>query len=212
MTTRILIADDHEMVRAGIRAVLAGREGWEIVAEAGDGRDAIAKALQTRPHVAVVDYFLPIIDGVEVTRQIRDRLPGTEVLIFTLHDDDAVMSEVLNAGARAFVLKSEANELLVSAVAALEHHRPFFSRKLSERLVQGYLAKGSRTPLDLLTPRERTIVQLITEGNTNQQIASLLNLSVKTIESHRAGAMAKIGATSTAGIVRYAIKHKLVKP
>jgi DNA-binding NarL/FixJ family response regulator len=197
------------MIRAGLRSVLEANQGWEVVAEAEDGEKAIAKAMETRPDVAIVDYFLPVFNGAEVTRQIKSRLPNTEILIFTLSDDDAVVGEALNAGARGFVLKNEGNEALVAAVIALTNHRPSFSGQLSERLVQSYLLNNRSGAIETLTPRERTVVQLIAEGSTNQQIARLLKLSVKTIETHRSTAMAKIGANSTADIVRYAIKHKL---
>jgi DNA-binding NarL/FixJ family response regulator len=211
MSTRILIADDHAMIRSGLRSVLEAHSGWEVVAEAADGREAVAQALQTRPNVAVVDYLLPALNGIEVTRQIRGKLPETEVLIFSLHEEDSIISEVLEAGARAYVLKSEANDYLVSAVAALAEHRPFFSGRISERLMRGFVSKNRGESIDGLTPRERLIVQMIAEGQTNQSIARTLNLSVKTIESHRAAAMAKIGATSTVAIARYAIKNKLVE-
>jgi DNA-binding NarL/FixJ family response regulator len=209
MAPRILLADDHEMVRAGLRAVLEAHPGWEVVAEAADGEKAISRALETRPDVAIIDYFLPLFNGAEVTRQIKSRIPNTEVLIFTLSDDDAVVGEALDAGARAFVLKNEGNDALIAAVLALASHRPSFSGKLSERLVQSYLTANRRASGDSLSARERSVVQLIAEGHTNQEIAKLLSLSVKTIESHRATAMAKIGAASTAEIVRYAIKHRL---
>ena len=211
MAPRILLADDHEMVRAGLRTVLEAHPGWEIVAEAEDGEKAIARALETQPDVAIVDYFLPIFNGAEVTRQIRARLPNTEVLIFTLSDDDAVVGSALDAGARAFVLKNEGSDALVAAVLALASHRPSFSGQLSERLVQSYLAANRHTVGDTLSPRERSVIQLIAEGHTNQEIAKLLSLSVKTIESHRSTAMGKIGANSTAEIVRYAIKHRLTE-
>jgi DNA-binding NarL/FixJ family response regulator len=209
MITRILIADDHEMIRSGLRSVLEKHEGWQVVAEAATGRDAVDLAAQTHPDVAVVDYLLPILNGAEVTRQIRNRSPQTEVLIFTLHDQDMLITEVLEAGARGYVIKSEANEHLVSAVAALADHRPYFSARFSERLVQNFLSSGK--PTDAMSARERAIVQLIAEGHTNQQMAKLLNLSVKTIEAHRSSAMKKIGVTSTAGIIHYAIKNKVVE-
>src|SRR5215471_4989524 len=127
MTLRFLLADDHDVVRAGLRAVIESSCGWEVVAEASDGGNAVARALETRPDIAVIDYFLPILNGAEVTRQIKRRLPDTEVLIFTLSDDEAVLQDVLAAGARGFVLKGESNRTLLAAVMALANHRPSFS-------------------------------------------------------------------------------------
>src|SRR5262245_44521544 len=133
MAPRILVADDHEMLRAGLRAVLEANEGWEVVAEAEDGAKAVAKALETRPDVAILDYFLPLFNGAEVARQIRHRLPDTEILIFTLSDDDAVVGDSLQAGARAFIMKSEGKDALIAAVTELANHRPSFSGRVSER-------------------------------------------------------------------------------
>src|SRR5262245_58510244 len=206
---RLLLADDHEMVRAGLRTVLEAQPGWQVVAEAADGESAASLALETRPDVAIIDYFLPLFNGAEVTRRIRARLPHTEVLIYTLSDDDLVVSDSLDAGAKGFVLKSESSDVLISAVIALANHRTSFSRQLSEQLVQSYLTASRSIAAEELTPRERSVVQLIAEGRTNREVARLLGLSVKTVESHRATAMAKIGAKTTADIVRYGIKHRL---
>ena len=210
--TRILIADDHEVVRSGLRAILEAHEGWEVVAEAEDGKDAVTKALGSKPDVAIIDYSLPVINGIEATRQIRARVPNAEILIFTMHDSDILVGELLEAGARAYLLKSDAKQYLVAAVESLVNHKPFFTGRVSEQLLKSYLAalplKGEGT----LTPRERLVVQLISEGHSNKEIGTILNLSVKTIESHRATAMRKLNVTSTAAIVRYAIRNKLVEP
>jgi DNA-binding NarL/FixJ family response regulator len=208
--TRILIADDHEVVRSGLRAILEAREGWEVVAEAENGKDAVTKALGTQPDVAIIDYALPVINGTEATRQIRARLPNTEILIFTMHDSDALVRELLEAGARAYLLKSDANKYLIAAVDSLVNHRPFFTGQVSEELLKSYLAPRLRR--DTLTARERIIIYQIAEGHSNKEIAEILNLSVKTIESHRTTAMCKLNVTSTAAIVRYAIRNKLVEP
>jgi DNA-binding NarL/FixJ family response regulator len=210
--TRILIADDHEVVRSGLRAILEAHEGWEVVAEAEDGKDAVTKALGSKPDVAIIDYSLPVINGIEATRQIRARVPNAEILIFTMHDSDVLVGELLEAGARAYLLKSDAKQYLVAAVESLVNHKPFFTGRVSEQLLKSYLTalplKGEGT----LTPRERLVVQLISEGHSNKEIGNILNLSVKTIESHRATAMRKLNVTSTAAIVRYAIRNKLVEP
>jgi DNA-binding NarL/FixJ family response regulator len=210
--TRILIADDHDVVRAGLRVILESHEGWEVVAEAADGKDAIAKAVDSKPDVAIVDYSLPIINGIEATRQIHARLPKAEILIFTMHDSDVLVGELLDAGARAYLLKSDAKQYLITAVESLVNHKPFFTGRVSEQLLESYLTARSGRAEGALSPRERVIVQLIAEGHGNKEMAAILNLSVKTIESHRATAMRKLNVSSTAGIVRYAIRNKLVEP
>jgi DNA-binding NarL/FixJ family response regulator len=210
--TRILIADDHDVVRTGLRAILEAHAGWQVVAEAANGKDAIAQALECKPDVAIVDYSLPVINGIEATRQIHARLPKTEILIFTMHDSDVLVEELLEAGARAYLLKSDAKQYLITAVESLVNHKPFFTGRVSEQLLDAYLTARSRRGEGALSPRERMIVQLIAEGNGNKEMAAILNLSVKTIESHRATAMRKLNVTSTAGIVRYAIRNKLVEP
>src|SRR5262249_28321664 len=209
--TRILIADDHEVVRFGLRAILEAHEGWEVVAEACDGKEAIAKAVETSPDVAIIDYSLPMMNGVEATRQIRARVPTAEVLIFTMHDSEVLVGELLQAGARAYLLKSDAKQYLI-AVESLASHKPFFTGKVSAQLLDTFLAKGHGKLDATLSPRERVIVQLIAEGHSNKEMTEILNLSVKTIETHRAAAMRKLDVTSTAAIVRYAIRHKLVEP
>ena len=210
--TRILIADDHDVVRSGLRLILEAHDGWEVVAEAADGKTAIVKALETKPDVAILDYSMPLVNGVEAARQIRKRNPKIEVLIFTMYDSDALVGEVLNAGARAYLLKSDARQHLVSAIEALAQHKPFFSGQVSEKLLECYLQTQKGKPGAILSPRERIVVQLIAEGHTNKGISAILNLGIKTIESHRAAAMRKLNITSTAGIVRYAIRNKLVEP
>jgi DNA-binding NarL/FixJ family response regulator len=209
--TRILIADDHEVVRSGLRLIVEAHAGWEVVAEAADGKAAIMKALETRPDVAILDYSIPLVNGVEVTRQIRKRNPQIEVLIFTMHDSEALVGEVLDAGARAYLLKSDAKQHLISAIEALAIHKPFFSGQVSEKLLEAYLLSQKGKLGAVLSPRERIVVQLIAEGHTNKKISAILNLSIKTIESHRAAAMRKLNITSTAGIVRYAIRNKLIE-
>ena len=210
-TIRILIADDHAVVRSGLRRVVETQTNWEVVAEAVDGKEAVSKALQTNPDVAILDYSLPLINGVEATRQIRARLPKTEVLIFTMHDNDSLIGELLAAGARGYLLKSDANGLLLAAVESLAAHKPYFTAKVSEALLESFLAKPGQ-PQFSLTPRERGVVQLIAEGHSNKQTANLLNISLKTVESHRAAVMKKLNMSSSASLVRYAIRNKIVEP
>jgi DNA-binding NarL/FixJ family response regulator len=210
--TRILIADDHQVVRSGLRAILEAHEGWEIVAEAADGKEAIDKAVATKPDVAIIDYSLPVMNGLEATRQIRARMPSAEVLVFTMHDSDALVGELLSAGARAYLLKSEAKEHLIAAVESLAGHKAFFTGTVSERLRDAFVASHQSKQGTTLTPRERVVVQLIAEGNSNKKISSLLNLSIKTVETHRATAMRKLNLTSTAALVRYAVRNNLIQP
>jgi DNA-binding NarL/FixJ family response regulator len=208
--TRILVADDHEVVRCGLRAILAKRVGWKVVAEASDGQSAIAKAVEMKPDVAIIDDTLPLMNGIEVTRQIRTRSPGTEVLVFATHDSEALVRDFLRAGGRAFLLKSDATHNLFAAVEALIRHKSFFTGNFTETLLGGFLSINEGNSDSLLSPRERAVVQLIAEGHSNKQIGAVLNLSIKTVETHRAAAMRKISVTSTAGLVRYAVRNKWV--
>ena len=208
--TRILIADDHDVVRSGVRAILEGHDGWEVVGEAKDGKEAIDKALATRPNVVILDYSLPLVNGVEATRQIRRRVAGAEVLIFTMHDTDSLVRDVLEAGARGFLLKSDAGQFLISAVESLAVHKPFFTGKVSETLLETFLAKEC-THASVLTAREKAVVQLIADGKTNKQIADILSITTKTVETHRAMALRKLNLDTTAALIRYAIRNKLVE-
>ena len=208
--TRILIADDHEVVRYGLRRNLESQPKWEVVGEASDGKEAVAKALELKPDIAVLDYALPLVNGVEATRQIRARLPRTEVLIFTMHDNETVIRDLLAAGARGFLLKSDASRFLLAAIESLALHKPFFTDKVSEALLDSFLKRPGQAPF-ALTPRERGVVQLIAEGHTNKQIANLFNISLKTVETHRATAMRKLNMSSAASLVRYAIRNEIVE-
>src|SRR3954466_15882819 len=198
--TRILIADDHDVVRPGVRAILEAQEGWTVVGEAADGKEAIDQALATRPDVVVLDYSLPVMNGIEATRQIRSRVPGTEVLIFTMHDTATLVREVLEAGARGFLLKSDARRFLIAAVESLAAHKPFFTSQVSETLLETYLAKGAAAD-SVLTAREKSVVQLIAEGQTNKKIGDILSISLKTVESHRATAMRQLNLDHTPPLI-----------
>ena len=204
---RLLIADDHDVVRAGLRTILEHR-GWSVIAEAADGKEAVLKSISDKPDIAILDYSLPLINGIEATRQIRLRAPSVEVLIFTMHDNETLVRESLQAGACGYLVKTDAERHLFSAVEALSGHRPFFTGKASEVLLDNFL--GSKKE-HVLTPRERGIVQLVAEGHSNKQIATVLNISIKTVETHRATTMRKLDLTSTAALVRYAIRNKLVE-
>lgn len=207
---RILVADDHEIVRSGLKRILEAQSKWEVVAEAADGKEAIQKALQVKPDVAVLDYALPLVSGVEATRQIVARSPKTEVLIFTMHDTETLVRDLLAAGARGYLLKSDANRFLIEAIEALGQHKPFFTAKVSEALLSSFLTRPEKDQLSI-TARERGVVHLIAEGHTNKEIAEVLNISPKTVEAHRATVMRKLGLSSTAELVRYAVRHKIIE-
>ena len=206
---RILIADDHETVRSGLRAVLEGRPGWEVVAEARDGNEAVAGVVENRPDVAIVDYCMPFMTGVEVARRIREHQLITEILIFTMHDSEVLALQAFRAGASAFLLKSDANKMLLAAVESLIVHKPFYAGSFSSKL-KG-MATGKGDPSQGLSPREKTIVKLVAEGHSNKGVSAILNLSIKTTETHRAAAMRKLNINSTAGLVRYAVRSRLVE-
>jgi DNA-binding NarL/FixJ family response regulator len=208
--TRILIADDHDVVRSGLRAILEAQADWVVVAEAENGKEAVDKAMASRPDVVILDYGLPVMNGIEATRQIRSRVAGAEVLIFTMHDTATLVRDVLEAGARGFLLKSDARRLLVAAVENLAAHKPFFTGKVSEALLETYLSTGKATEI-VLTSRERSVIQLIAEGHSNKKIADTLSISLKTVETHRASAMRKLNLDTTAALIRYAVRHKIVE-
>ena len=209
--TRILIADDHDVVRSGLRSILEARPGWEIVAEAADGKEAVKKAIETKPDVAIIDYSLPLLNGIEATRQIRKREPRTQVLIFTMHDEELLIRNVLEAGALGYLLKQDAKRHVVAAVEALAEHKPFFTARVSQTLLASFLGKKSAASDQILSPREESVIKLIAEGHGNKEIADVLSISLKTVESHRAAALRKLNLSSTADLVRYAIRNKLVE-
>ena len=209
---RILIADDHEIVRKGVRDVIEGHPGWEVVAEASDGQQALDLALKEKPDVAVLDVSLPILNGVALTRHLQKECPKTRVLLFTMHDDDETVSGGLAAGARGYVLKSDSESHLEAAISALQANRLYFSSPVSELLLDSALNERKRSRLESFTLRELEVAQLIAEGNVNKQIARRLNISIKTVESHRAAAMRKAGVRTAAEFVRFAIKHNLIQP
>ena len=206
---RILIADDHDVVRS--RHVIEAQPNRQVVAEAGDGKEAVQKALETKPDVAVIDYSLPLINGVEATRQIRSAQPRTEVLIFTMYDNESLIQELLKVGARGYLFKTDARHHLICAIEALAAHKPFFTTKVLESLLDSFLARPAQEG-SALTHRERGVIQVIAEGYTNKQIAGLLGISFKTVVTHRASVMRKLNLSSSAALVRYAIRNRIVEP
>jgi DNA-binding NarL/FixJ family response regulator len=213
---RLLVADDHDVVRKGLCALLQEQPGWEIAGEASDGRDAVEKAKKLKPDVTVLDISMPRLNGLEAARQILKDVSTTKILILTMHDSDALIREVLNAGARGYVLKTDAGVDLVNAVDALRRNKTFFTPKVAQMVLDGYLKKDVRqdevdAPGARLTPRQREIVQLLAEGKSSKEVAVALNLSVKTAETHRANIMRRINCHSVTEIVRYAIRNKIIE-
>jgi DNA-binding NarL/FixJ family response regulator len=207
---RILIADDHEVVRSGLRAIVETHPNWTVSAEAPDGERAITLALETRPDIIIADYSMPLMNGLEVSRRIKTLRLRSEVLILTMHENEEILTEALLAGVRGFLLKSDARTHLISAIEALLDGRPYFTSIVLEKLLTDYQLNKQNKSNALLTSREQNVVQLIAEGHTNKAIGSALKLSVKTVETHRASAMRKLGMSSTAELVRYAIRKKLI--
>ena len=205
--TTILIADDHHVVRSGLRALLSEQSNWQVVADAANGKEAVEQAIATTPDVAIVDLLLA-----DLERSGRDEAdpqgqPGHRGDHFCQRDDSSVVQDVLRAGALGYLLKSDANHLLIAAVETVAAHKPFFTGVVSAALLRSFLTKGNA---DALTARERSVVQLVAEGHSNKEIASILNLGVKTVETHRAAAHHKLRLHSTAGLVRYAVRNKMV--
>ncbi len=210
----ILIADDHAVVRAGLRILLESRSRWQVCAEAADGRDAVEKATKHKPQIAILDIGMPLLNGVEATRQIRKASPATEILILTMHESDDLVQQVVEAGARGYILKDEADRVLLDAVQALSQHKPFFSVRVSEAAVTAIIADASdsaKSSRSRLTPREREILQLLAEGKSNKEVANLLNISVNTAEAHRANIMLKLDFHSLAELVMYAIRNNIIQ-
>lgn len=213
---RILIVDDHELVRRGLRHALQTRPDWDICGEASNGREAVALANKLVPDVVIMDLTMPELNGLEATRRIRKDLPNTEVLILTMHESEQLMHEVLRSGARGFVLKSDAGNVIFDAVECLSKHKGYFTSKASEVLVKAYLTPEEQMATvvapESLTAREREIAQLIAEGASTKEIASILGISVKTADTHRANLMRKLDVHSVSEIVRYAIRNKMISP
>ncbi len=217
MKLRILIADDHEVVRRGLVTLLQNREGWEVCGEAKDGREAVEMAKQLKPDVVILDIGMPNLNGLAATRQLAQQNRQQKIIVLTITDSDQVIREALDAGARGFVLKSDAARDLVSAVEALQRNRMFFTPRVNDMVLAGFLekgttaAKGEPPKLPTLTPREREVIQLLAEGKSSKEVASLLNLSTKTAETHRSNIMRKLDIHSIRDLVVYAVKNDIIQ-
>jgi len=210
----LLIADDHEVVRRGLRVLIAEQSGWTIAAEAKDGKDAVIKANQFKPDVAILDISMPLLNGLEATRQIAKVSPGTKVLILTVHDADLLVGKVIQAGARGYILKTDLGRDLISAVKALLANKTFFTAKVAQMVMDGYLGKGPKSSgeeFSQITGREREVVQLLAEGKSSKEVATILGISTKTVETHRTNLMRKLNCHSVSELVRYAVRNHLVE-
>jgi DNA-binding NarL/FixJ family response regulator len=211
---RILIADDHELLRRGLVAELSQVPGWVVVAEVANGRDAVASAAELKPDLVVLDLTMPELNGLEAARRILSADPDTRILILTAHESEQLVREVLSVGARGYVLKSDAGRILVVALQALLEGGSFFTSSVARMVMDGYLRNeaSEASTAQTLSSREREIVQLLAEGNSNKDVARALNISVKTAETHRSNIMRKLGFGSLPELVRYAIRNNIIEP
>jgi DNA-binding NarL/FixJ family response regulator len=207
---RILLADDHRMVRRGFRLILQSQDDMDVVGEAGNGREAVAQTIALRPDVVVMDVAMPELNGIEATRRIREAQPGAHILALSVHRDGVYVREIVRAGADGYILKESADTELLAAVRAVAGGNSYLSPEVGGAVLQDYRKRVS-DPIDLLSPREREILQLIAEGKTNKEIASQLKLSVYTIDGHRSRIMEKLELHSIGMLVRFAIRHGLVE-
>ena len=212
---RVLIADDHDLIRRGVRDLLAARSGWRVVAEACTGTEAVRKAVELKPDIAILDFSMPELNGPAAAAQIAERVPETGVVILTMHDSEHVMREVLRTGARGLVLKSDADRDLLEAVEAVAKKRHFFTTRLSELVLGGYLAateasQREKPKVAQLTERERDVMRLLADGMSSKEAATKLQISIRTVESHRINISRKLGFNSIAKLVHYAIRHGIV--
>jgi DNA-binding NarL/FixJ family response regulator len=206
-----MIVDDHLVVRRGIRSLIEDDPAWIVCGETGDGLEALQMAPDARPDVVIVDMSMPVLGGIDLTHQMRKLLPEVEILILTMHDGERFISGALRAGARGYLLKSESENKLIHALNALSRHQPYFSSPIADALLTKYLSSNPSDDPQQLTSRERQIVKLVAEGNSNKRIAQILKISVKTVETHRSSAMRKIGAKSSADLTVYAARNELIE-
>lgn len=209
---RIIVVDDHEAVRRGVRQLLDTTTYFRVVGEAADGRAGLELAIEQQPAIAIIDYSLPGMNGVDLARALKREVPNVRILLYTMHDREEIIIEALRNGVRGLLLKSDSGDDLIAALEALALRRPYFSSTVSETLLEQFLGSKPQSLAGTLTHREREVVQQVAEGRLNKQIAAHLNVSVKTVETHRASAMRKLKLKSTAALVRYAVRNLLVEP
>jgi DNA-binding NarL/FixJ family response regulator len=212
---RILVADDHELVRRGIRGLLHAQRGWRVIGQAATGREAVDKAKKLHPDVAILDIGVPLLDGLETIRQIRVAAPNMRILVLTMHESDQMVRRVLEAGARGYVFKSDLAEQLMKAVKGVSQGKFFLTPKVSEIVLEGFLEAGKRSRRTgslqaRPTPREVEIIRLLAEGKRNKEIAAALGITARTVETHRAKIMLKLGLHSLTEIIHYAIRNEMV--
>jgi DNA-binding NarL/FixJ family response regulator len=215
---RILVADDHDILRRGLKQLLTSHPGWQVCAEARTGREAVSFAEEHKPDIVVIDIGMPDLNGLEAARRIRKALPKVGIIILTLHFSDQLVKDIVEAGARAYVMKADADRDLVNAVEALANHRTFFTARAAEMLLNDFSDRISATTTQIpassrsrLTSREREILQLLAEGKSSKEVAAVLSISVKTAETHRANIMRKLQVHSVSELVRYAIKNGIIE-
>jgi DNA-binding NarL/FixJ family response regulator len=210
----LLVADDHDVVRRGIRALIQDQPGWEVAAEAKDGRDAVTKATEFQPDVAILDISMPALNGIDAAMQIAKLSPRTKVLILTVHESDHLSRKALDAGAHGYILKTDAAIDLITAVSSLLSNKTFFTPKIAQMVLNGYLGKGPTATEDTslqITLREREILQLLAEGKHSKGVATALAISVKTVETHRSNILRKLHCHSVADLVRYAVRNHIIE-
>ncbi len=215
-SVRLVVADDHDLVRRGLRDVLERQAGWKVVAEAVNGKEAVEKVLKTQPDVAVLDIQMPVVNGLEAAKEIVKSGSKTRILILTMHRSDTLIREMLDAGVRGCVLKTDAARDLVSAVEAVRHNRTFFSSQIEEMVLEGYLktvkkAADKEPSASRLTPRQRDVLKLLAEGKTSGEAAAALGMSVRTADTHRAALMRRLNCHSISDLVRYAVRNRIIE-
>lgn len=215
-TLRILIVDDHDLIRRGIRTLIETHAGWEVCGEAQTGREAIAQAEALKPDIVIMDISMPDLNGVEAAKRIRKILPGTEVLILSMHYSDQLIREIVESGVRGYIVKSDSDRDLIIAVETLSHHKPFLTPRATEVILSKFNGIGTSAELpetvrDRLTSREREIVQLLAEGKSSKEVATSLGISVKTAETHRANIMRKLQLHTVSELVRYAVRNQIIE-
>jgi DNA-binding NarL/FixJ family response regulator len=214
---RILVADDHDLMRRGIKTLLQTHPGWEVCGEAHTGREAVTQTEELKPDIVVLDISMPDLNGMEAARRIRKVAPNTEVLILSLHFSDQLIREIVEAGVRGYIVKSDSDRDLIVAVETLAKHKPFFTPRATEVILSNFNGAGGRVEVpetvhERLTSREREIVQLLAEGKSSKEVANSLNISVKTAETHRANIMRKLQLHTVSELVRYAVRNQIIEP